>query len=68
MNVEQIDAATVISRLEEAGRTLLALPSSGFSTRLRTFNQPNGCSTDLGRAHPRRSLRTAPGRRRTEFG
>ena len=38
MNVEQIDAATVISRLEEAGRTLLALPSSGFSTRLRTVN------------------------------
>jgi len=38
MTDEHIDAATVIQRLEEAGRTLLALPSTGFSTRLRTFN------------------------------
>ena len=31
-----IDARTVILRLEEAGATLLALPGSGWSTRLRT--------------------------------
>jgi hypothetical protein len=31
-----VDAEYVIYRLEEAGRTLLALPHSGFSTRLRT--------------------------------
>lgn len=37
MAEDSIDAATVIQRLEEAGRTLLALPSTGFSTRLRTF-------------------------------
>ena len=37
MAEDNIDAATVIQRLEEAGRTLLALPSTGFSTRLRTF-------------------------------
>lgn len=30
------DAALVIARLEEAGTTLLALPSSGPSTRMRT--------------------------------
>jgi hypothetical protein len=30
------DAETVIYRLEEAGRTLLALPNTGYSTRLRT--------------------------------
>jgi len=30
------DAAFVIARLEEAGETLLSLPSSGWSTRLRT--------------------------------
>ena len=30
------DAAFVIYRLEEAGRTLLALPAGGHSTRLRT--------------------------------
>ena len=29
-----IDAETVIARLEEAGRTLLALPAGGYSTRL----------------------------------
>jgi len=31
-----IDAHAVIDRLEEAGATLLALPGSGWSTRLRT--------------------------------
>ena len=31
-----IDAATVIRRLEEAGAALLALPGTGWSTRLRT--------------------------------
>ena len=30
------DAASVILRLEEAGATLLALPGSGWSTRLRS--------------------------------
>jgi hypothetical protein len=33
---ETMDARYVTSRLEEAGATLLALPSGGFSTRLRT--------------------------------
>lgn len=32
----RVDAEYVIYRLEEAGRTLLALPHSGYSTRLRT--------------------------------
>lgn len=32
----RIDGETVIYRLEEAGRTMLALPPSGYSTRLRT--------------------------------
>jgi len=31
-----LDAAMVISRLEEAGATLLALPGTGWTTRLRT--------------------------------
>lgn len=31
-----VDADFVISRLEEAGRTLLALPATGWSTRLRS--------------------------------
>jgi hypothetical protein len=31
-----IDADFIIYRLEEAGATLLALPSGGYSTRLRT--------------------------------
>lgn len=31
-----VDAASVILRLEEAGRTLLALPGTGWSTRLRS--------------------------------
>lgn len=31
-----IDAETVLHRLEEAGRTLLCLPPSGYSTKLRT--------------------------------
>ena len=32
----QIDSTFVIYRLEEAGATLLALPGTGYSTRLRT--------------------------------
>ena len=36
LNGNAMDAAAVIFRLEEAGQTLLALPSSGWSTRLRT--------------------------------
>ena len=32
----ELDAAYVIARLEEAGRTLLALPASGYSTKLRS--------------------------------
>jgi uncharacterized protein DUF6362 len=35
-DTQAIDANTVIDRLEEAGATLLALPGSGWSTRLRT--------------------------------
>jgi hypothetical protein len=31
-----MDAAFVICRLEEAGETLLALPGTGYTTRLRT--------------------------------
>ena len=52
------DAATVIARLEEAGRTLLALPSGGYSTRLRTFNLEvvrsamEGYGWDTGRLRP----------------
>src|SRR5690242_13532205 len=30
------DAKLVVARLEEAGRTLLSLPSGGFSTKLRS--------------------------------
>jgi hypothetical protein len=33
---EKLDAAFVVYRLEEAGATLLSLPNSGHSTRLRT--------------------------------
>lgn len=32
----EIDADFVVYRLEEAGATLLAIPGSGYSTRLRT--------------------------------
>lgn len=32
----QVDAAFVVQRLEEAGATLLALPSHGYSTAMRT--------------------------------
>ncbi|HEY7577236.1 MAG TPA: DUF6362 family protein [Acetobacteraceae bacterium] len=35
-DVRLIDADMVLCRLEEAGATLLALPGSGWSTRLRT--------------------------------
>lgn len=33
---DKLDAAFVVYRLEEAGATLLALPNTGHSTRLRT--------------------------------
>ncbi len=33
-----LDAAAVILRLEECGRTLLALPAGGYSTKMRSFN------------------------------
>lgn len=33
-----LDAAAVIQRLEECGRTLLALPAGGYSTKMRSFN------------------------------
>lgn len=33
---EPLDAVLVVWRLEEAGRTLLALPGTGWSTRLRS--------------------------------
>ncbi len=33
-----LDAPAVIQRLEECGRTLLALPAGGYSTRMRSFN------------------------------
>lgn len=36
INGYEIDADFVVYRLEEAGATLLALPGSGYSTRLRT--------------------------------
>jgi hypothetical protein len=35
-NGYEIDADFVVYRLEEAGATLLALPGTGYSTRLRT--------------------------------
>jgi hypothetical protein len=35
-NGAPLDATFVISRLEEAGRTLLALPGTGWSTKLRS--------------------------------
>jgi hypothetical protein len=31
-----VDSAFIVSRLEEAGATLLALPNTGYSTRLKT--------------------------------
>ena len=33
-----MDAGAVILRLEECGRTLLALPAGGYSTKMRSFN------------------------------
>lgn len=36
VNDYEVDADYVVYRLEEAGATLLALPGSGWSTRLRT--------------------------------
>lgn len=33
-----MDASAVILRLEECGRTLLALPAGGYSTKMRSFN------------------------------
>ena len=35
-DTEVLDASWVVARLEEAGRTLLALPGTGYSTKLRT--------------------------------
>ena len=35
LNGDALDAEAVVYRLEEAGQTLLALPSTGWSTRLR---------------------------------
>lgn len=35
---QPVDADFVISRLEEAGATLLALPGTGWTTKLRTSN------------------------------
>ena len=37
-NEEPIDAAWITARLEQAGMTLLALPGSGWSTRLKSSN------------------------------
>jgi Domain of unknown function (DUF6362) len=36
INGYEVDADFVVYRLEEAGATLLALPATGYSTRLRT--------------------------------
>ena len=33
---EAIDGAYVVARLEDAGRTLLSLPNTGYSTRMRS--------------------------------
>ena len=35
---QPVDAAFVIARLEDAGSTLLSLPGTGWTTRLRTSN------------------------------
>ncbi len=53
-----IDAQTVIYRLEEAGRALLALPETGYSSRLRLNTvqfiraalEGNGCDSVRGEA------------------
>ena len=53
-----IDAETVIQRLEGAGRTLMALPAGGYSTKLRTFtldivrSAMEGYGLDQARARP----------------
>ena len=53
-----IDAETVIQRLEDAGRTLMALPAGGYSTKLRTFtldivrSAMEGYGWDEARARP----------------
>jgi hypothetical protein len=52
---QPIDAAFVISRLEEAGATLLALRNTGFTTKLRTSNIEivRTALEDYGEADPR---------------
>jgi hypothetical protein len=55
-----IDAETIIYRLEEAGHTLLALPDTGYSTRMRTTQidvvrdavEAYGWNTGNGRLRP----------------
>ncbi len=54
-----VDAAFIVSRLEEAGATLLALPNTGYSTRLKTSHldvaqevQALAGGAELGRARP----------------
>ncbi len=55
---EALDAAWVLARLEEAGRTLLALPGSGHSTRMRTSSLEivrtavAAYGTEVGRVRP----------------
>ena len=57
-NAELVDAAWVVARLEEAGRTLLALPGTGYSTRLRTSSLDivrtamEAYGSEVGRARP----------------
>src|SRR5271168_2961385 len=55
---DRIDGPFVIYRLEEAGATLLALPGSGYSTRLRVSQLDvvhaalDAYGTDRGRIRP----------------
>lgn len=54
---EAPDAETVIARLEEAGCTLLSLPGTGYSTRLRSSNldivrAAEAFGTESGRMRP----------------
>lgn len=53
---EDLDAEALIYRLEEAGATLLALPSSGYSTRLRAtqFDIVQAAEAVYGGEAPRR--------------
>jgi hypothetical protein len=58
MREDRVDAAYVIYRLEEAGATLLALPGSGYSPRLRVSHLDvlqeavEACGGDRGRIRP----------------